>query len=715
MKFSELSWSAKYALTGAFLVPLFGRLALAGTGYEHELYRYVIPLLVGSVAGFMIGHFKDEMLKNNDRLRLESRRSEQLMQELKVNADYLRGILDYAPMPIYLKETGGLTYLLVNRMGAEVAGISPEKVIGRNDFELLPREMAEMFRKQDELVLSSAAPQTFLTAFVIEGKKNYFLTNKFPLHDENGEIYAIGGVCMDITERKQAEELLAQEEERLSVTLRNIGDGVISTDTEGRVVLVNAVAEKLTGWKQEEAQGRLLEEVMPIVSASDEKPIPSPVKAIIERDMIMNLPKEVVLVSRDGKRRFIEDSCAPIHDRESRIIGVVVVFRDVTRDRQLEKELLKIRRLESLGVLAGGIAHDFNNIMLAIMGNINLAELAVGKEHEAAELLRNAEIAAKKACDLTGQLLTFSKGGSPVKKSAHLPVLVRETVELLKHGSNVAISLDLPEGIWSVDIDTGQMGQVIQNLIINAQQAMPDGGIIEISCDNMTIEEPGHLCSALPSGRYVRLIVRDHGIGIPENLIERIFDPYFTTKQQGSGLGLAIVHSIVSKHGGHICVDSEPGKGTVFTIILPAGTKDTVAQEDKKAETLPHSGGGTVLVVDDDEMVRDIASQMLAYCGYSAITAHDGEEALAIYRRSMEEGRQIAAVIMDLTIPGGMGGKECAAKLLSEFPDAVCIVSSGYSNDDVMANFSKYGFRAALAKPFDVEEMRSTLRQVLKT
>ena len=713
MKFSGVSWKIKYAVIGAVLVPVFGRLALTGTGHEHDLYRYVVPLLVGSVAGFFIGRFKDKLVNRNAQLELEAKRSAKLASNLRINEEYLRAILDNAPLLIYLKAAEDFTYLMVNRAVELLVGLPSAKIIGRTDFELLPQDVAQALREQDIEIVRKDRPEQFELSAYINNTQMHFLTCKFPLHDENGDIYAVGGMCFDITERKEAERRLAEQEERLSVTLRNIGDGVIATDTEGRVVLVNEVAEKLTGWAQDEALGRPLEDVMSMVNASDEKRVPSPVQAIIERDRIMNLPKEIVLLSRDGTRRLIEDSCAPIHDRESKIIGVVLVFRDVTRERQMEKELLKTRKLESVGVLAGGIAHDFNNILLAIMGNINLALKTIGPGHESVELLLNAENASKRARDLTRQLLTFAKGGAPLKKAAHLPELIRETAELLLHGSNSSIRYELPVDIWGVEIDTGQMGQVIQNLIINAQHSMPDGGIIDIACENVFANEHELLCAGLPAGRYIRLTVRDHGIGIPENIIDRVFDPYFSTKQQGSGLGLAIVHSIVSKHGGHVNVESEPGKGTVFTILLPAGSDRQEVMQDVDTESVAPKGTGTVLVMDDDDMVREIAANMLEHLGYRALSAADGKEAIDVYGRSLEKGQPVSAVIMDLTVPGGMGGRECAARILEYYPDAVCIVSSGYSNDDVMANYRKYGFMAALIKPFDIAEMGRTMAEVL--
>ncbi len=713
---SSFRWRVIYAVAGALIVPMFGRLALAGSGHELELYRYLVPLFVGLSSGFLIGRFKDEILAKNESLRLEAIRANNLSKALRANEEYLRAILDNAPIPIYLKKIDTFTYLLVNRMAEMLVGLPPNRVIGRTDFEIWEPDIAQQLREQDLKVIEQKTTVQFETHIMLQGEKRFFITYKFPVKDEDGNIYAIGGMCLDITQRKRAEDKLAEEEERLSVTLRNIGDGVVATDIHGRVVLVNKVAEVLTGWSEKEARGRMLQEIMKMENADDGSPVPSPVDAVIKGNAIMALPEDVVLVARDGTRRLIEDTCSPVRDRESRIIGVVLVFRDVTHVKQMEEELLKTRNLESLGVLAGGIAHDFNNLLAAILGNINLASLLVGPGHEASELLKNAEDAARRARDLTRQLLTFAKGGTPIKKVASIAEFVRDTAEFVTRGSNVAVECEFPDDIWLVEFDAAQMGQVIQNLVINAMQAMPDGGVIRISCENVISERRNRLFSYNEPSRYVCLRIEDQGVGIPEDVLEKVFDPFFSTKQQGSGLGLAIVHSIIRKHGGHVAVESEPGSGTAFTIMLPA-LEDASVDESNAGSAVPENvvegdARGTVLIMDDEDMVRDVASEMIRLIGYRVLTASDGSEALEIYKAEKEKGNPVSAVILDLTIHGGMGGLKCVKKLLEYDPDAVCIVSSGYSNDDVMANYERYGFRGVLIKPFDLAEMSRTLKNV---
>jgi len=385
-------------------------------------------------------------------------------------------------------------------------------------------------------------------------------------------------IAINITPRKAAEEALAAEKEQLTVTLRSIGDGVITTDIGGRVVLLNAVAEELTGWSQDEARGRSLSEVFHIIHEQTRQACENPVDKVITSGQIIGLANHTVLIARDGRERAIADSGAPIRDRAGQTIGVVLVFRDVTEKQRMEEQLVKVEKLESVGVLAGGIAHDFNNLLAAILGNINLALFDDDMRDGTRKLLNDAEKASIRAKGLTRQLLTFSKGGEPVKATASIADIIRDSADFVLHGSNVSCVYSLPDDLRLVDIDRDQMSQVIQNIIINAMHAMPAGGTIRIDCNN--IDFPTDLPASLSSAdNYIKIDISDNGSGIPETLMDKIFDPYFSTKEQGSGLGLAITHSIISKHGGAISVQSEPGAGTTFTIYLPASTRQQPCQK----------------------------------------------------------------------------------------------------------------------------------------
>lgn len=521
-------------------------------------------------------------------------------------------------------------------------------------------------------------------------------------------------IATDISARKNTERILQAEKERLSVTLRSIGDGVITTDIEGRIVLINKVAEDLCGWSNEEAVGKPSSRIFNIINEKTGQKCVSPVQRVIEFGRIIGLANHTALIAKDGSIRAIADIGAPIRNDRSEIIGVVLVFRDVTHEKRIEEELLKVRKLEAVGVLAGGIAHDFNNILSAILGNIELASHEVSKtDSRATTLLADARKATKRAAKLTEQLLTFSKGGDPLKEVTALPELIAESAGFVLHGSRVACRYNFPKDLWMVDVDSGQIGQVIQNITLNAKHAMPEGGTVTIQCSNIQDAASEALLS-VDKGNYVRITIQDTGVGIPKEILDKIFDPYFTTKQEGSGLGLAICHSIINKHGGHLIVHSTPGQGTIFTLYLPAAPSEKSMHEkidDKK--DAPAAKAARIMVMDDEKMLRDVAVAQLAVLGHEAIPVIDGEQAINRYQELLDGGTPVDIVIMDLTIPGGMGGQEAAEKLLQIDPAAKIIVSSGYSNDPAMANYKEYGFCAAVAKPFDLQQLSSVITSVL--
>lgn len=527
-----------------------------------------------------------------------------------------------------------------------------------------------------------------------------FLQTTRPFRDADGNLVGTVTSFQEVTDRKLAQEQLASERERLAVTLRSIGDGVITTDIDGRVVMLNKVAEQLCGWTQQEAQGRPLEEVFRIVNEKTGKTCENPVHKVLATGSIVTLANHTILLSRDGSRWSIADSGAPIRDPESRIIGVVLVFRDVSDKQRMEQELLKTQKLESVGILAGGIAHDFNNILAAILGNIDLAIHRLGEHERVVPLLVDAEKATLRAKGLTQQLLTFAKGGSPVRRTVSIAGIIRDSAVFVLRGSNVRCEVDIAKDLWLVDIDPGQMSQVIQNIIINARESMPDGGIVNVSCRNMD----------RAAGNVVEISITDNGPGISPDVIDKLFDPYFTTKKKGSGLGLSICHSIISQHGGTISVSSPDGEGATFTIQLPASQQKRGEEEKELEEYLPGQKGLSILLMDDEEMVGKVAREMLEHMGHEVTQAADGEEALNSYRRSMEEGRRFDLVIMDLTIPGGMGGREAVQELHKIDPAARVVVASGYSNDPIMASFGNYGFRAAVVKPFRLKELAAAIK-----
>jgi signal transduction histidine kinase/ActR/RegA family two-component response regulator len=376
---------------------------------------------------------------------------------------------------------------------------------------------------------------------------------------------------------------------------------------------------------------------------------------------------------------------------------------------QLERELTRAQKLEAIGLLAGGLAHDFNNILTAILGNLSLVKMLAESEKLVVERLTEAENAATRAKDLTQQLLTFAKGGVPVKKTVSVPELIKESTGFALSGSSARCLLAVPDDLWPVEADEGQMSQVIHNLLINAGQSMPHGGIVHVRAENVTVGANHGL--PVKSGKYIQIDIQDQGSGILPQHLPRIFEPYFTTKEKGNGLGLTTAASIVKRHDGHIAVQTQVGMGSTFTVYLPASDKPLAPKKKVDAEVV--IGRGRVLVMDDEDIIQDVAGKMLTRLGYDVAFARDGAEAIAAFQQARAAGQPFDVVIVDLTIPGGMGGKDTIRKLRSIDPRIKAIVSSGYSNDPVMANFREYGFTDVMAKPYKLQDVSQVLHRVL--
>jgi PAS domain S-box-containing protein len=507
------------------------------------------------------------------------------------------------------------------------------------------------------------------------------------------------------------EEILSDERERLAVTLHSIGDGVISVDTRGRVVMMNQEAKRMTGWDDEQALGRPLAEIFTIIDEHSRKTRENPVEKALAGGGPVELANGTVLVARDGSELVIGDSAAPIIDRQGGIVGVVLVFRDLTEKKRLQEQMLKADKMESIGLLAGGIAHDFNNLLQGISGNLTMAQLGKTLPIEVDRKIAEAQKAVERASGLTRQLLTFSRGGAPVAKEAPLPELIRESVNFVLHGSTAKPVFHLADDLHRAVIDVGQISQVIHNLALNAKQAMSDGGEVEIRAENIRVEKQGQ-AGTLPAGDYVKVSVRDQGTGITREIMAHIFDPYFSTKPEGRGLGLASCYSIINNHQGWLTVFSEPGEGAAFIFYLPAASGNS-AVADMETQVSLERGTGKILVMDDESFIREVLAEMLEFLGYESGIAADGREAVEAYRQAMADGQPFAAVITDLTVPGGMGGKEMVAELLKIDPAARVIVSSGYAHGPVMANFADYGFKAVIVKPYKMEELSRALHEVL--
>ena len=504
---------------------------------------------------------------------------------------------------------------------------------------------------------------------------------------------------------------LQEQQEWLATVLRSIGDGVIATDVEGRVKLLNRVAEELTGWPLEEARGRPLVEVFRIINEHTREPCEDPVMKVLETGLVVGLANHTALIARDGVERCIADSGAPIRDAQSRIVGAVLVFRDVTLEKRLEQRMQMAQRLDSVGVLAGGIAHDFNNMLAGIMLHASLGRIQAARGEDVREIFEEIEQDCARARGLTQQLLTFASGGVPLRKPTVVAAMLRSSGAFALRGQRSELHFELPEELWASELDEGQIGQVVTNLVLNADAAMPDGGSVWIRASNRSVRDGDP--EPLAPGSYVVFSVEDSGIGIPPELLDRIFEPYYTTKGAGRGLGLASCYSIVEGHGGHISVTSTPGRGSRFDVLLPALDQVSVDALQPPGPIRSKAGGPRILLMDDEPAVRQVSAVLLGEHGYEVETAPDGEAAVVLFEQASREGRPFAAVILDLTVPGGMGGVEALELLRDISPEVRAIASSGYATDPIMSEHRAHGFSAAIPKPYSLDDITRVLGRVL--
>jgi PAS domain S-box-containing protein len=525
-----------------------------------------------------------------------------------------------------------------------------------------------------------------------------------------------------LLQARAAERELADERERLVVTLRSIGDGVITADLDGTILSINNVAENLTGWTNDEAVGKPLNVVFQTFDPETREPCDKAMARldVNDRDAHHALGvsrRSTILAERDLTEHPIEESTAPIRNTDGRTIGMVLAFRDISDSLRIQEERAKASKLASLGLLAGGIAHDFNNILMSVMGNVSMARSAMPRNGMAGNWLAEAEQACVRARQLTWQLLTFSKGGVPIRKTIGIERILRESAALVQRGSSVSCNLETAPDLSTVEADAAQLVQVFSNVLINAQQAMPHGGVVTISAENV-VEGDRRWENGLPvePRRYVRVSIADKGIGIPKEHLSRIFDPYFSTKQRGSGLGLATTYSIVKNHGGFLAVDSQLGRGTTVQINFPAaGSRVVEEQPEEHPDTTVHISDNRhrVLIMDDQASIRTLAANMLETLGYDTEVVEGGSAAVERFQRALESGHPFDVVLLDLSVPGDLGGREAIDRLGSLDPGVKTILMSGFAQDPVVTQFRSFGFNAVITKPFTLQELSTTLHSVI--
>ncbi len=635
-------------------------------------------------------------------------------ETLRETQSILQAAMDQGPAGIAIADapSGKLRY--VNDAGLLIRGGTRESIVNGvgidqyvASWQLLDLDGSPL--NTDEVPLARAVlfGETCSREFIVRrtaGDDRIVLGNAAPIKDAGGRVVAGIVVFTDITERKQAEAEWLTKAEQNRIILKTAMDGFWLVDDQERLVEVNDAYCRMSGYSAQE----LLNMKMANLS------VRPPGEITVNQKRIAAHGHGELFESRhrrkDGSLFDVEVSAQ--YQPES--LRFVIFIRDITGRKHAEAERQKLDKLQSVGTLAGGIAHDFNNILLGLFGNISMAKEDLSQEHPAYASLEKAEKSMDRAGRLTKQLLTFAKGGAPFKEDVRLGALVEEVARFDLSGSNVKLVCRQSEGLWSAQADKGQLQQVVSNLVINARQAMPDGGHLTVTLENA--ELPDGAVPGLRPGRYVKITVQDEGAGIDPHVLGQIFDPYFTTKQTGSGLGLATVWSVINRHGGHIGVFSELGKGAAFTFYLPASEALHVEAQTPPAESpAPEPDRRPrILVMDDDETVCDLATCMLTRSGYSVASAPGGREAIELYRQALEAGEPFEAVIMDLTIPGGIGGVEALKAIREIDPHVRAIVSSGYSEDPVITNFADYGFQGAIAKTYVRSELSDAVGQVLK-
>jgi PAS domain S-box-containing protein len=646
----------------------------------------------------------EDFLKANDQLQRELAERRQAEDALRKSEERYRVLMETASDAILAVDVDTGIIVDANQKSAELLGMPTTEIVGLHQSRLYPPGEAD---KYQEIFRRHAAKGGIISEdmFVVNTAGRRIPVEVSASTTSVGDKIFILGIFRDISNRKRVEEELRARQAELTTILRAVpvGIGVLFD----RVLKeVNDHVCAITGYSRDELLGQSTRMLYPTQEDFDyvgwERHRQAAAQGVGTLETRWQRKNGVVI--------DVLVSLAPIAGADSSETVLFTVV-DITVRKKIEMEQSKIDKLESLGIMAGGIAHDFNNVLMTILGSISLASLdnQDGLSPEAINGLKNAEQGCQQAMGLARQLLTFAKGGAPIKQVQSLPGLLQEAARLALSGSKSRYELSCPEGLRNVNVDRGQIHQVFSNLLINADQAMPAGGLVRIQAQNVQIDQTSP--APLPAGDYALITIADQGEGIPAEQLGKIFDPYFTTKQRGNGLGLATVFSIVKQHGGLISVDSVLGEGTTFQLYLPA-VEGPAALKDA-VEAKPVVGKGRILVMDDEATVREVVGRMLAKLGYDPVLARDGAETLELYAQARDSQQPFAAVILDLTIPGGMGGKEVLHQLMAQTPQVKALVSSGYADDAIMANSQTIGFRGVITKPYTILQLGVVLQKVI--
>ncbi|AGF79386.1 PAS domain S-box [Desulfocapsa sulfexigens DSM 10523] len=620
-------------------------------------------------------------------------------ETMKRTESLYRSFIDSMKDVAFLKDDK-LRYLIANRATCDFLGLPVEEVLGKTDFDLMHEDAANACRKTDIKALTSSNG-----IFVDEESfgDTIFETRKFQIRLADN-VFGVGAYITDVTARKRSEEKLQESEEYTRNILDTVDVGLIVVDRDYRIITANNAYRTQIGQQfDDKIIGKHCYELShlsrrPCFEAGEE----CAVRGVFEDGVLHTTVHKHI--NRDGKIQYMETKAFPNKDKAGNVTSAIAVIHNITERHLLEAEQLRTQKLEAIGTLAGGIAHDFNNLLQGVFGYISMAKIKSSQPEEVIRNLEQAEKALSLSVNLTTQLLTFAKGGNPVKKKIYLQPVIENATKFALSGSRCDYLLHLDPNLWQAEVDEGQIAQVIQNIVLNASEAMPEGGVVDILSENITL---------LHEGRHVRIIIKDSGIGIPEAYRSKVFDPYFTTKQKGSGLGLATSYSIVKNHGGSIKVEASQNNGTSFIITLPACESEILKEKTIESAIDMQKQNGRILLMDDDTMIRDVALSMIELLGHNLELASHGEEAIEKYQVAFLSENPFDFVILDLTVKGGMGGQETMLKLQEIDPNVRAVVSSGYSDDPVVSGFPDYGFQGMLNKPYTIKELKECLSEMI--
>ncbi|MBU0677172.1 MAG: PAS domain S-box protein [Verrucomicrobia bacterium] len=613
---------------------------------------------------------------------------ERRLKEVQAETDYrIQRIFDAIPVPVFYKDRDGVYQACNSTFARWILGLEAEQVVGKSLDDLsehVPADLHQRYAKADRELLNQPGWQQYETEVqCADGVRRQFSLSKATVQSSSGRIVGIVGAMLDLSEHQRLTDQLKASQKNLADIIQRSLDGILVLNGDSRILFGNSAAAEMLGVDINHLERHRF-------------------RVEFEPDSIHDY--ELADVGfREGRVEVV--TLRTTWNDQS---AMLVQIRDVGARRKAEQEAVRSAKVESLELVAGGVAHDFNNILTAVIGNLSFVRLEQTLNERASAALNDAELAAARAQSLTQQLLSFAKGGPPTKKVGSLSEVIRDTIQFILSGSRSKCHFIIPDDLWSVNMDEGQISQVIENLAINASQSMSEGGNLFIHVENLVLDERDvQNLPNLQPGKHVRITLTDEGCGIPADVLVRIFDPYFTTKENGNGLGLAVCRDVIRKHDGYINVRSTAGKGTIFTIYLPAlGLTATDASQEKK---VIKRGSGRVLVMDDEESIRMVLKRMLQKLGYEADMCPDGEAAVRLYREAMESNHPYGAVLLDMTIVGGMGGEATFEQLKEMDPSVKAIVSSGYVDNEMLTQYIGKGFTGAAPKPYSAQKLSQIL------